>query len=355
MKPNSLRNIHAPPFFRPAISTIVALLGAFVAGAIILGVIGFNPSLVYQTIFVEAWSTEFGLRKTLVETTPFLIVACGLVVCFKAGIWNVGVPGQMIVGGLFANVVGYSFGPVPSSIIIPTMLGAGMLAGMAWVLLPAFMKARWGLNEIVTTLMMNFIAIDLQLYLVKSPLRDPKISTHPMTTPVVLSAELPKIPGTRVHIGLLIALALAIVIYFLMSRTTIGYQFKVIGGNIKAARYAGLPISRLILLSLLISGATAGLAGGIQVAGVMRNIDPEWIPAYGLEAVPLAFLANLNALAAIPFSFLFSTFLVGGDLMHRTMGLPIFFIDVLLGLMLLFFAAAEAVKRVKIRKGSEEE
>jgi simple sugar transport system permease protein len=331
------------------------LIGSFVAGAIILVMIGSNPGLVYQTIFSEAWFTEFGLRKTLVETTPFLIVAAGLVVCFRAGIWNVGVPGQMIIGGLLSNVVGYSLGPLPSPILIPLMLAAGMVAGMAWVLLPAVMKARWGLNEIVTTLMMNFIAIDLQLYLVKSPLRDPYISTHPMTTPVVRTAELPDIPGTEVHIGLIIAFALAIVVYFLMSRTTYGYQFKVIGSNLKAARYAGLPIGKLIILSLLISGAAAGLAGGVQVAGVMRNIDPEWMPSYGLEAVPLVFLANLNALAAIPFSFLFSTFLVGGDQMHRAMGIPIFFIDVILGLMLLFFAAGESVKRVKLGIRSDRE
>lgn len=310
---------------------------------------GFNPMQVYYTMFQEAWYTEFGIRKILIETLPLLIIASGLLVCFRAGLWNVGCQGQMIIGGLLGNVVGYSLGTVPSPIIIPLMLIAGMIGGMAWVLPPAIMKARWDLNEIVTTLMLNFIAIDFELYLVKGPLRNAKISTHPMTTPIVATAELPKIPGTQVHIGLIIALALSVVVYLLMSRTTLGYQFRVLGGSTSAARYAGLPISRLIVLSLLISGATAGLAGAVEVAGVMRNIDPEWVPSYGLEAFPLVFLANFNALVIIPFSFLFSTFLVGGDLMHRALGLPIFFIDALLGLMLVFFGAAEAVRQLQLR------
>jgi ABC-type uncharacterized transport system permease subunit len=341
---------------RPALSTIVALVGAFVTGAIILISIGFDPMQVYYTMFHEAWYTEFGIRKILIETLPLLTIASGLLVCFRAGLWNVGVQGQMIIGGLFANVVGYSLGPAPASpIVIPLMLIAGMIGGMAWVLPPAIMKARWDLNEIVTTLMLNFVAIDFELYLVKGPLRNAKISTHPMTTPIVATAELPKIPGTQVHIGLIIALALSVVVYLLMSRTTLGYQFRVLGGSTSAARYAGLRISRLIVLSLLISGATAGLAGAVQVAGVMRNIDPEWVPSYGLEAFPLVFLANFNALVVIPFSFLFSTFLVGGDLMHRALGLPIFFIDALLGLMLVFFGAAEAVRQLQVRwKGGED-
>jgi simple sugar transport system permease protein len=235
------------------------------------------------------------------------------------------------------------------------MLTAGMIGGIAWALPPAIMKTRWDLNEIVTTLMLNFIAIDLELYLVKGPLRNAKISTHPMTTPIVATAELPKIPGTQVHIGLIIALGLSVVVYLLMSRTTLGYQFRVLGHNINAARYAGLPISRLIVLSLLISGATAGLAGAVQVAGVMRNIDPEWVPSYGLDAFPLVFLANFNALLVIPFSFLFSTFLVGGDMMHRVLELPIFFIDALLGLMLVFFGAAEAVRQFQVKWKGEED
>lgn len=336
-------------FIRPALSTFVAIVSALVAGSIILTSIGFNPTEVYYTVFHEAWYTEFGMRKVLIETLPLLLIASGLLVCFRAGLWNVGVQGQMIVGGLLGNIVGYSLGPLPSPMIIPLMLMAGMIAGMAWVFPTAVMKARWDLNEIVTTLMMNFIAINFQLYLVKGPLRDLKIGIHPMTTPIVATAELPKIPGTQVHIGLVIALALAVVIYLLMSRTTLGYQFRVLGHSINAARYAGLPISRLVILSLLISGATAGLAGAVQVAGVMRNIDPEWVPFYGFQAVPLVFLANFNALAVIPFSFLFSSFLVGGDLMHRTVGLPIFFIDVLLGLMLVFFGAAEAIRHLQLK------
>jgi len=351
MKSGTLRGaiLSSTSVLRPALSTVAAILGALLAGAIILTAIGFNPAEVYYTVFHEAWYTEFGIRKTLIETMPFLTIVSGLLVCFRAGLWNVGVQGQMIIGGLFANIIGYVLGPLPSPLLIPVMLMAGMLGGIVWVLPSAIMKARWDLNEIVTTLMMNFIAIDLELYLVKGPLRDPKISTHPMTTPVAPTAELPNIPGTEVHIGIIIALALSFVIYLLMSRTTLGYQFRVLGYNINAARYAGLSISRLIILSLLVSGATAGLAGAVQVAGVMRNIDPEWVPFYGFEAVPLVFLANFNALAVIPFSFLFSSFLVGGDLMHRAVGLPIFFIDVLLGLMLLFFGAAEAVRHLELR------
>ena len=333
---------------RPALSTMMALVGAVVAGSIVLVIMGFDPAYVYYVIFAEAWYTEFGVTKTLIETVPLLIIASGLLVCFKAGIWNVGAQGQMIIGGLVANVVGYSFGPLPSSIIIPLTLMAGVAAGAAWALPSAIMKARWGINEIVTTLMLNFIAINLLMFLVKSPLRNPR-QPHPMTIPIVPTATLPNTPGTQVHIGLVIALALSVVIYLVMTKTTLGFQFRCLGGNPKAARYAGLPISRLMIVSLLISAGTAGLAGAVQVCGVMRNLDPEWVPLYGFQAVALVFLANLNALAVIPFSILFSTFLVGGDLMHRIVGIPVFFIQLILGFMLVFFAAAESIRYVQVK------
>lgn len=254
----------------------------------------------------------------------------------------------MVIGALFANVVGYSFGPLHPAIMIPMVLLAGVLGGVVWALPAAIFKARWGVNEIIVTLMMNFIALNLLTFLATTILRNPA-REHPMTYPILPTAKLPFIAGTTVHIGILIALALVVVVYVVMSRTVLGYQFKVAGLSLKAARYAGMPISRLLFISLLISGGFCGLAGGIQVSGVLENLDPEYMPAYGLEAVPLVFLAKLNAIAVLPFSMFFASLLVGSEIMHRSIGIPVFFVDIVFGLMLLFFAAAEIARTYQFK------
>jgi len=337
---------------KPALSTIIGIVGGMAAGSIVLLFTGFDPVYVYYTIFAQAWGTSFGISKMSITMMPLLIIGVGLLFCFKAGTWNIGAQGQMILGALFANIAGYGLGPLPAPILIPIVLIASVVGGILWILPAAVMKAKWGINEVVTTMLFNFLAIFLLMYLVKSPLRYPQ-EYHPITQPIYHSAQLPMLPGIPIHTGLLIGLVLSIFTYIFFAKTTLGFQFRIIGSNIKAARYCGLHIPYLIFYSLTISGAICGLAGGVQLSGTMRFLDPDWVPWYGFQAVPLVFLARLNALALIPFSFFFASLLIGGDLMHRVVGLPVFFVDVIFGLMLILFAAAESIRYLRLKKRKE--
>jgi len=334
---------------RPAFSSFVAIAGAIAVGTSILIGTGVDPGFAYFIILSESLGTEFGVTKILIELVPLLITALGLLICFRAGIWNLGAQGQMLIGALLANVVGYSFGPLPSPVIIPLLLLAGMVAGAAWALPPALLKAKLGINEVITTMLLNFVAMNILRFLIKGILRDVR-EEHPLTYPIVSTAKLPNIYGTQVHIGILIALAFGAVVYLLMARTKLGFELRILGQSLKTARYIGLPVGRLIVLAFVISGAASGLAGAIQVSGVMRNINPVWTPGYWLAAVPLVFIAKMSPIAVIPLSLLFAVLLVGGDIMHRTTGVPVYFVDILLSLMLLFFAVSEVVWRIQMRR-----
>ncbi|MEM4219608.1 MAG: ABC transporter permease [Candidatus Caldarchaeum sp.] len=331
-----------------AFTPLFAVLASLTVGAVILAVSGIDPGSAYLMIFSEPFGTQFGFTKTLTELVPLLVVAVGLLVSFRAGVWNIGAQGQMLIGALLANVVGYSFGPLPSLILIPMVLLAGCVAGAAWALPPALLKARLGINEVITTLLLNFVAINLLRFLIKGVLRDVS-EHHPLTYPVVETARLPYIFGTSIHIGIIIAIALVVMIHIFMTKIPTGFELRILGQSVKTARYVGLPVGRLTILALVISGATSGLAGAIQVSGVMTNIDPVWTPTYGIAAVPLVFLAKLNAIALLPVSLLFAALLVGGDLMHRSTGIPVFFVEIILGMMLFFFAFSEAISRIRLR------
>lgn len=336
-------------YIKPALSSMIAIAGSIIGGSMVLQLSGIDPAFAYYTIFYEALATSFGITKMLVEMTPLLITAAGLLVCFRAGIWNIGAQGQMLIGTLFANIVGYSLGPLPTPIILPLVLISGALAGAAWALPPALLKAKLGINEVITTLLLNFVAINIVRFLIKGPLRNLS-EEHPQTYPIAETAFMPTFPGTRLHVGIIIAFIIAAAIYFLMTWTKLGFQFKILGESIKTARYVGLPISSLIILVFIISGGAAGFAGAVQLTSVMRNVNPAWTPGYGLEAVPLVFIAKMSPIAVVPLTVLFTIFIVGTDIMHRTTGVPVFFIEIFLGIMLLLFAVSEVIQRLRVER-----
>lgn len=342
---SSFRSLVVKVIF-PAFSSITAILLAFVAGSLILLATGFDPLSAYLYIFTQPFSSLFGINKTLSDFAPLLIIGSGLFVCFRAGIWNIGATGQLLMGALFANVVGYSLGPLPSLILIPLVLGTGFITGAAWAMPSALLKAKLGVNEVITTLLLNFVAINLIQFLIKGIFRD-VTEEHPLTYPILEGARLPYIPGTQIHIGVIVAIGLAFATHFFLYRTTLGFEIRVMGENVRAAKYAGISPNRLIIIAFIISGGAAGLAGAVQVAGVMTNISPAWTPGYGIAAVSLVFLAKSNGVALIPLSMIFATILVGTDMMQRTTGIPMYFGEVVIGLMLLFFAVSEVLQRLR--------
>lgn len=335
----------------PAVNSILAIVAALVAGGIVLFAIGKNPFLFYQQLFTQGMGTSLGLTESIIKMAPLLLLSAGLLIAFSANLWNIGGDGQLLLGAMLVGWLGPILAPylsVPSFVICMALLG--IVGGMAWTVLPAVLKARYNLNEIILTLMMNFLAINLVTWLAKGPIRDPTIS-YAQTALFPMSHRMPGIPFTRIHVGVIGGLIAILGVHWMIKRTTMGYSLRVLGTNKYAAIYAGMNVRRITMWALLVSGAFAGLAGVNDIMGIKGQLQGGWNPGYTFTCVPLVFLARMNGWAVIPLAFFFSFLGVGGEFVARDLGIPIFFVHVLEGLMLLFFAASEYIeKRTVVRR-----
>ena len=339
--------------------SILPLVLALGTGAIVLAAIGVDPIQYYR----DVWSggVQFAAwQDTAMRVAPLLLIAVGLIVVFKAGIWNLGMDGQF----LLAAAVIAGIGPrlehhLPNTITLALLFLVAGAVGASWTIVPAVLKARYELNEIITTLMMSFIGIGLAGILVKGTFQDPSTTT-PQTRAFDFDALLASIPGTEsitrrwpgIHIGLLVALAAAVVVWFLMSRTSFGLRLGVLGASARSARHMGLDVSRLIVVSFLLSGMFVGFAAATEILGVKGYVRADWNPAFGLWVVPLVFLARLNALGVIPYVVLLSLASIGGDYAAQNAGLTSRFTLLLVGLTLLFMALTESIARRALLGGS---
>ena len=327
-------------FRSTALSSILAVIGACVLGALLLIATGHNPATVYRLIIERGLLDGDGLTGSLQKMAPLLIITAGLLTCLRAGIWNIGIDGQVVVGAIACGVVaGEMAGSAPRLILLIVGVIVGGLAGSLWALGPAVLNVRYGLNEIITTVMMNYLAFNLVSWLVKGPFRDKDIVT-PQTPQVPVGDRLPDIPGTGIHIGLILGLILIIAVWLLFRSSVPGVMLDVLGRNRRAAAHTGLPVTRLIISAFLCSGAAAGIAGAIDVLGVFGVFKSSYSPGYGFTAFALAYLARLRAFAVLPFALLLSVLVIGGDSMSRRADVPTEFVSVLEGLMLLCFGLA---------------
>lgn len=324
----------------PATSSLLAVLGATLAGAVLLLVTGHDPVEVYRTIVERGLLDGDGLTASLQGTAPLLIVAAGLLLCLRAGIWNIGIDGQVAIGAIAGGVAaGELAGSTPRLLLLMAGLVLGGTAGALWALTPAVLLTRYGLNEIIVTVMMNYLAFNLVSWLVKGPFGDPEIVT-PQTVQIPVGDRLPDIPGADIHVGLVIGLIAVACAWYLFRSTVPGTMLDVLGRNRRAARHAGFPVKGLILRAFLISGAMAGVAGAVDILGVFGSFRASYSPGYGFTAFALVYLARLRALPVPLFALLLSALLVGGQAMSRRADVPAEFVSVLEGLLLLFFAAA---------------
>lgn len=315
---------------------LVVLLGIL---AIYL-ISGIRPDIIFKSIFISAFCSVYGITETLTKAIPLMLCAIGLALAFKSSIWNIGAEGQLLMGAIGATWVAlYVMPNAPRSILLPTMFLVGAIFGAIWALIPAILKIRFNINEIIVSLMMNYIAIELVNYLVYGPWRSPFEWGFPYSTKFPLNAQIPRILGTRLHYPtFILALSFSILLYFLLQRSKLGYEIRVIGENIDAARYAGLNIPWIIVLILLLSGGLAGLAGVGEVAGIhyRLRVASGISPGYGYTAIIVAWLGRLNPLFIIPVSILFGGLLVGGDSIQVSLGLPGATINLINGLVLIF-------------------
>ena len=336
---NELKADIAP--YKPAILSIVSILFSLIAGSIVLLAIGKDPLHYFSLLFVRGLGSSLGVIESAIKMAPLLIISAGLLACFSAGLWNIGMDGQFLIGAMLTGwAAPWLCTILPYPVYLVSVALLGISGGMAWILLPAVLKSRYDINEIITTLMMSWVAINLTTWLVKGPIND--LSTVPSQTSLIPSVyRMPMIPFTRIHVGLIVGIVTLIGIHWVLKKTTLGYQFRVMLLNKTAAIHAGMRVPRLTIYSLLISGGLAGLAGAGDVLAIKGLFQGNWNPHYAMTAIPLVFLARLNGWAVIPLAFFFSFLAVGGEFVARDLAVPIFFVHVLEGLTLLFFAASQ--------------
>lgn len=343
-----------------ALLPLLAVPAALLIGAIVLLILKANPLTAYGAMIQGAFGSVSGLTQTLVKATPLLLVGLGVTIAFRGGVINIGGEGQLTVGALAATAVAVSMPDLTGWVLLPLCFIAGILSGALWGGVPGILKARLGVNEILTTVMMNAIAVQLSNYLLRGPLIDP--AEIERGTRIAQSALLPRqiwlgrlVPQTLLHSGAIIALVIAVLVYIFLWRTTIGYRIRAVGLNANAARYAGIPVRVYQALSLVLGGAFAGLAGVVEVLGVQHRMMEGLSGGYGFSGIVAALFGNLHPLGAIPASVLFGGLLVGADKMQRMVQVPSSLIEALLGLIVLFVVGSKiwAVQRARRRKTNE--
>jgi general nucleoside transport system permease protein len=326
------------------VRSIVPVLLALGAGAILLLALGRDPITFYSNVWkggiqLTAW------QDSAIRAAPLLLIAVGLVVVFRANIWNLGYNGQFLLGAALISGLGphlVASEPRWFALLLLFLVAGG--AGAAWTLAPALLKARYETNEIITTLMMSFIGVGVANILIKGPFQDPSVNI-PQTRVLPLDKMLPAIPGTRIHIGVLVALATALLVHFVLTRSSFGLRLQILGANPRAARHVGVKVPRLIVMSFLVSGLLIGMAAAADILGTWGYVRANWNPAYGDTVIPFVFLARLNALAVIPFVVFYAVLSTGGDLATQQASLPTDFLLVLVALILIFMTVIEYLGR----------
>ncbi len=300
-------------WFKVAIPVISLLIGMLV-GALAILIVGINPLDVYKALFINAFGSWYAFSETLVAATPLLLITAGLILVFRMGIWNIGSYGQYIMGAIFSSYFALFMPPtLPKPIMLSLMVLGGLAGGALWALIPAILKVLWEVNEVISTLLLNYIALYVLKFLMYGPWKNPTSYGFPLSKPFSDSAVLPVIfPHTRVTLGLIFALIAIGAIWFILSKTRFGYEVKVIGNNPEAARYAGMGVGRDILIAMAISGALAGLAGMVQVSGIIHFLQVKINADYGYTSIIVAWISYLNPLATVVSSLLFGGLASGG-------------------------------------------
>jgi general nucleoside transport system permease protein len=324
--------------------SLVPVILALIAGGVLLAILGRDPFTFYSDIW-HGGVQQGSWQDSAMRMAPLLLIAVGLIFVFRANIWNLGYDGQFLLAAAVLSGLGPSLVthvPLWLAMTVLFLVAAGV--GAAWTIVPAGLKAGYETNEIITTLMMSFIGVGVANILVKGPFQDPAVNI-PQTKVLPLDKMLPAIPGTRIHVGVLVALFAAVVAYYVLTRTAFGLRVQVLGANPRAARHVGVQVRKLVLSTFLVSGALIGAAAAADILGVWGYARANWNPAYGDTVIPFVFLARLNPLAVIPFIAFFAVLSTGGDLAAQNANLPTDFLLVLVALILIFMTLIEFVGR----------
>jgi simple sugar transport system permease protein len=331
-------------------SPLIAAIGSVIGVSILFAILGRAPLTALYVLFVAPLETLDGLAELALKATPLLLCAVGIAIACRAEVWNIGAEGQFTIGAICGGGVALAFGGNDSWWLLPLMILAGIAGGMAWAAIPALLKTRFNAHEILTTLMLTYVSIQLLGYLVHGPWKDPQGYSFPQTRQFESDALLPiLIEGTRLHIGFLFALASVPLGSILLGRTLMGFRIRTVGAAPAAARYAGFSRDGIVWFCLLLSGGLAGLAGICEVAGPDGQLTPIISPGYGFAAIIVAFLGRLNPIGILFSSALMALLYLGGEGLQVTMQLPIAVTGTVQGMLLFFLLAADVLINYRVR------
>lgn len=326
----------------------LAIFTALLVASVVILLSGANPLKAYAALVAGAFGGLPNWIETLLKTTPLIIAGLGVALAFRGGLFNIGVEGQIFVGSIATVLVGTGLN-APAAVHLPLTLLAGALAGALWAAIPGFLKARYGAHEVITTIMTNYIATRVITWSIgaSGPLRK-ATSVVPETNSIFESARLPLLLAeTRLNVGIIIAVLLAVIVYILMFRTVLGIEIRTVGMNLHAARYSGMRVERNIVLTMALSGGLAGLAGGVQVMGLPPyNFSAGFNVGYGFDSIAVAVLGGIHPIGIVFSSFLFGAMDAGARLMQLRAKVAVEMITILQGLILMFVSANQIIRRI---------
>lgn len=339
-----------PSVFMAVFSPVIAIALTLVSGAVLFLVLGKDPLYALSVYFVAPLTELWSLEEILVKASPLALIAIGLALCFRANVWNIGAEGQFTIGAIFGAAVPILLPPMPWPLAFPLMLLLGALGGALYGAIPAFLKNRFGANEILTSLMLTYVALLLLDWLVRGPWRDPGSYNFPESVLFHSGARVPKIgDAARLHIGIFFAVIAAVVAAWRIGFSVQGFAIKVAGEAPRAARFAGFDRRRITLLVFLISGALAGLAGILEVAGTIGQLRPEISPGYGFTAIIVAFLGRLNPIGIVFASLLLALTYIGGEGAQVTLGVSSNVTELFQGLLLFMLLGCDTLIAYRLR------
>jgi general nucleoside transport system permease protein len=348
-----IERVQEQPRWLTALSPFILVVAALLVGAALLWAVGANPWTVYRRMANIAFGSLYGWSDTTVKATPLILAGLGVSIAFRMRLWNIGAEGQLMFGAFMATGVALFWLPreTPAFLMLTAMAIAGFIGGAIWGFIPGILKAKLNVNEIITSLMLNYVAIYWNNYFIYGPWSErgfgltpqfPRSAWLPRFTDY--AADFPGLRGLTAHLGIFIGIALAILLWVVWQRTRWGFEVSIIGDNPRAARYAGINLTRNIILVMMLSGGLAGLAGMAEVSGVVHRLQERFSPGYGFTAIIIAWLAKLNPLAIILVAYLFGGLLVGGDAIQ-----PAGIAQLLQGVILFVVVGGEMMLRYRVR------
>jgi simple sugar transport system permease protein len=330
------------------LTRVMAVLLALVVGIVVFWAAGLSAVYGYRTMWTGAFGGVDALAETLVATVPLIFTGLAVALAGRMLLWNIGAEGQFYMGAVFASALALWFPGWPRPLLLAAMVVAGAAGGALWALGPGLLRAKLAVNEIITTLMLNYVAILYVDYLVHGSWKDPQSLGFPLSKPFTPNATLPAFFGTRLHLGFLLAIAAAVALWLVLRGTKWGYEIRLIGESRGAARYGGMPVVRNVVLVMMVSGAMAGIAGMTEVSGIVHRIQPTISPGYGYTGIIVATLGGFSPLGVLVTAFLFGALQVGGYTL-QTVGVTRSVVGVLQGAILFIALGAEFLARYRIR------